>query len=54
MAEDGWSENALLPPVHGGPARNGFSSVDGGRLNLGLDPIGFGGGRLSEKRLICP
>ena len=50
----GWLEDALLLLVHGGPVSHGFSSVDGGRVNLELDPLGFGGERLAEKHLFGP
>jgi len=39
----GWLEGALLLLVHGGPVRNGFSSVYGFRRGLELDVLGDGG-----------
>ncbi len=36
-------ENAPLLLVHGGPVRHGFSSVEGDRGSLELDPLECGG-----------
>ena len=49
MEGTGWLEDALLLLVHGGPVRNGFSSVDCSRMSLELvSPGGESRGKLKK------